>query len=440
MLMTDIEKFEKVQRLSVAYEKTRILLESQPVTRDLHPGSDIASGWTIIIAAYSGLEQVIKYLIAEENSCTIQELLCNQGQSRNGKNKGHSYLTHNLASLFHYLKKETKAIIREYYSQYQSLHSYITFETVDGFLSEVSRGDGKGYERWRYTLIEEEKLLPQNSAEAMLAIWGICVQIAESRINGIQCVRMLDETLRIELSDELFEKFQETDIEIQINSQNVDQQLLDLGREAYTRIFLQSYDPLNVFAEILQHFGNYKSHGISGLPDYVSKAVYIWIESISNFNENSGLSSRRLFIERALGNTWAGEGIRWNSESKRFDNVSWSLELLKDNTLPLDTIAIKHPNCLQILKETATECGYTIRENRECTNPIYLDTDFYFRTLEVSEPNTLEPVITVWQKPGYTIDYSFAIEQTPNKIEKPVQEWIEFNRVLANVGGFKEVV
>ena len=75
-----------------------------------------------------------------------------------------------------------------------------------------------------------------------------------------------------------------------------------------------------------------------------------------------------------------------------------------------------------------------------CKNPIYLDTDFYFRTLEVSEPKTMEPVITVWQKPGYTIDYSFAIEQTLSKIEKPVQEWIKLNRILANVGEFKEVV
>ena len=437
--MTDNEKFEKVQRLRVAYKQTKKFLESQPVTRDFHPGSDIASGWTIITAAYSGLEQVLKYLIAEEKSCTIQELLHKQKQSGNGKNKNYPYRIHNLALLFDYLKDETKTIIREYYSQYQSLHSYITIETVDGFLSEVSREDGKGYELWRYTLIEDEKQLPQNSAEAMVAIWGICVQIAESKKYGSQCVKMLDETLRIELSEELFEKFKDQFIEIQINSQKVDQQLLNIGREAYAKTFVQVEHSLNVFAEILQHFGNYKSHGITGLPDYVSKAVYIWIESISNFNKNSGLSSRRLFIERALGNTWAGEGIRWNSESKRFDNVSWSLESLKLNTLPSNVITIKHPNCLQILKETATECGYIIRENRACTNPIYLDTDFYFRTLEVSEPNTMDPVITVWQKPGYTIDYSFAIEQTPNKIEKPVQEWIKFNRILANVGEFKEV-
>ena len=189
--MTDNEKFEKAQRLSVAYEKTKKFLESQSVTRDYHPGSDIASEWTIITAAYSGLEQVIKYLIAEEKSFTIQELLHKQGQSGNGKKKNHPYRTHNLASLFDYLKDETKTIIREYYSQYQSLHSYITIETVDGFLSQVSRVDGKGYELWRYTLIQNEKQLPQNSAEAMVAIWGICVQIAKSRKFDIQCVKML---------------------------------------------------------------------------------------------------------------------------------------------------------------------------------------------------------------------------------------------------------
>lgn len=432
MLMTKEAKSEKVQRLVVAYSKTKELLESSPMTRDLHLGSDIANRWTIVTAAYSGLEQVIKYLIADEKSCTIQELLDKQGQSRKGKKKKHSYRTHNLASLFCRLEEKTKSVIRDYFSQYQSLHCYITIETVDDFFSLISGVDGKGYELWRYTLIEDEEQLPQNSAEVMLAIWGVCVEIAQSRIYAGESVTMLDETLRIELNDELFEKFQEQDIEVQLNSHSVDQQLLDLGREAYARTFLQGKHPLNIFAEILQHFGENKSHGLSGLPDHLSKAVYSWIEKVSISNEKAGISSLRMFLERAQGKTSAGESIRWNSDSRRFENVPWSLELITDDTLPSDAIAIKHPNSLQKLKVIAKECGYTIRENRSCTSSPNDGKDFYLRTLQVSELSSMEPVITVWQKPGYTRDYSFVIEQTLNKLEKPVQEWIKFNQILAS--------
>lgn len=154
MLMTEDERNEKVQRLEVAYKKTNELLESQQMSRDLHPGSDIASKWTIITAAYSGLEQVIKYLIADENSCTIRELLEMQEQGSNRTKRRYLYRTHNLASLFCRLRDETKLIIRDYFSQYQSLHSYITINTVDEFLLEVSGVRGRGYELWRYTLIK----------------------------------------------------------------------------------------------------------------------------------------------------------------------------------------------------------------------------------------------------------------------------------------------
>ena len=436
--MIDHEKSEIVQRLGVAYRKTRKFLESQPITRDLHPGSEIASNWTIITAAYSGLEQSIKYLIAEEKSCTIRELLNLGGENGNGKIRNRPYQTHNLASLFHHLEEETKSVIRDYFAQYQSLHSYITIETVDDFLSEVSGVDGRGYELWRYTLIEEDERLPRNSAEGMLAIWGICVEIARSRLYGSQGVRMLDDKLSSILSDKLFCSFTDQFVEIQY-SRSVDQRLLDLGREAYDGIF-EGKHPLNAFAEILQHFGANKSHGLSGFPEFVSKAVHIWIERISNFNEKPGITSLRIFIERAQGKTPAGESIRWNCDSRRFEIVPWSLDLITDNTLPLDAIAIEHPDCLQKLKDVARNCGYTIRENRSCTNPPNFDKDIYFRTLEVSEPSTMEPVITVWQKSGYTTDFSFVLEQMPNKIEKPVLKWIKINQILANFCEFKEVV
>ena len=39
--------------------------------------------------------------------------------------------------------------------RYQSLHRYVETETLDAFLSQISDEDGRGYERWRYTLIDD---------------------------------------------------------------------------------------------------------------------------------------------------------------------------------------------------------------------------------------------------------------------------------------------
>ena len=59
MPMSREEKIEKVQRLLTAHRKTKQVLENEPVTWELHPGTDIARNWTVITAAYSGLEQTI---------------------------------------------------------------------------------------------------------------------------------------------------------------------------------------------------------------------------------------------------------------------------------------------------------------------------------------------------------------------------------------------
>ena len=67
MPMTREEKIEKLQRLFTAHKKTKETLEREPVTSEWHPGTDIARKWTVITAAYSGLEQTFKFLIAERD-------------------------------------------------------------------------------------------------------------------------------------------------------------------------------------------------------------------------------------------------------------------------------------------------------------------------------------------------------------------------------------
>ena len=148
--MSNHEKWEKVQRLVIAHKKTKDVLEGEPVYRELHPGTDIARKWPVITAAYSGLEQTLKYLIAAEKHKSIKDLI----EFREGNRL--PYRTHNVAWLFSKLENPTQEVLRDFYGRYQSLHSYITVDTVDGFLGTVSGQCGQGYQRWRYSLIEDK--------------------------------------------------------------------------------------------------------------------------------------------------------------------------------------------------------------------------------------------------------------------------------------------
>ena len=106
MPMSRDEKIEKVQRLLTAHRKTKEVLENEPVTWEVHPGSEIARNWTVITAAYSGLEQTMKYLIAEENAQSIAELI-----ERRGRKKS-PYETHDVAKLFSKLAEPTQDVVR----------------------------------------------------------------------------------------------------------------------------------------------------------------------------------------------------------------------------------------------------------------------------------------------------------------------------------------
>lgn len=151
MPMSREARMEKVQRLLTAHKKTTEVLEGEPVTRELHPGTDIARNWTVITSAYSGLEQTLKYLIAEECELSIEELIdfiapqnAEVNELRHGR---YPYRTHNLVLLFLKLQEPTQVVVRDFCQRFRSLHSYIGNTDVDQFLTLISGPKGAGYER-----------------------------------------------------------------------------------------------------------------------------------------------------------------------------------------------------------------------------------------------------------------------------------------------------
>ena len=172
MAMSGEEKFDKVQTLLAAHESTKEALESKPVVWEGHRGTEIAQKWLVITAAYSGLEQTIKYLIAEEKGLTVQELVdsavTENGQANEGRRRNYRYRTHNLGRLFSILEEPTKETVREFFGRYKSLLPGIgiDIERVDQFLCRVSGKKGDGYVRWRYALIEEKGATHEQPGDA----------------------------------------------------------------------------------------------------------------------------------------------------------------------------------------------------------------------------------------------------------------------------------
>ena len=416
MPMSRDEKIEKVQRLLTAHRKTKEVLENEPVTWEVHPGSEIARNWTVITAAYSGLEQTMKYLIAEENAQSIAELL-----ERRGRKKS-PYETHDVAKLFSKLAEPTQDVVRDFYGRFQSLHSYITVKTVGEFLRAVSEADGHGYMRWRYTLIEDMPV-PRNSPEALIAVWEVCVQIAQERAWEMQRVRMPNEALAWEFCNEL----ETLELNVSVDRQNAGEPFQDIAGETKDWLWRTGH-PLNAFADVLWHAGRYGEHGQADVSEWLSDALTRWAGGVLNSPDVAGRTSLRAFVKGAQGRTPSGQGIRWNRNTNRFEDVPWSLKTRVEATAPPDTVVIDDSTGIRLraLWQAAKRSGYRVLENRAFDGPP--NEDLWFRTLELQseEDSNERSILTIWQQPPKDIDPFYIVEQWPREaIDEHVRKWIE---------------
>ena len=418
MQMSREEKLEKVERLRVAHDRTSQVLEDETVERELHPGTDIARNWTVITAAYSGLEQTIKYLIADEKGMNITDLI----GLREGKK--HPYQTHDLSGLFSRLAQETQETIGEFYARFQSLHSYIQIQCVDEFLAQVSAEDGKGYERWRYTLIEDE-LLPKNSPEALVSIWGVCVQIAVAREWENQRVRFPDEMLTWKFRDCLDAMVQQ----VAVDRQNAGEPFRDIGRERKVWLWKREH-PLNAFANVLWNFSRYGEHGQVEVSDWLSDALLAWAGIIHNRPDITRRTSMRAFVTRAQGLTPEGQSIRWDQNAKRFEPVRWCLENRQREELPSTAVAImdrsRQDMPLRDLWRGAKESGYLVLENRGFHGSP--SQGRWFRTHEVRAVVQGDSglMLTLWRERDTNQDLYYLVEeQARADMGDPVRRWIE---------------
>ena len=420
MQMSEEERLEKVQRLRTAHDKTRQVLEDELVTRELHPGTDIARNWMVITAAYNGLEQTIKYLVADENGMNISELI--ELKEEDGKTR-YPYRTHDLLWLFSRLAPETQRIIRDFYERFKSLHSYIQIGCVNEFLNQVSE-DGKGYEKWRYTLIEDRPL-PKNSPEALVSIWGVSVQIAMNRACENRRIRFSDEMLSWRFRVSLDSAVQQVALE----RQNAGEPFRDIAGEKKAWLWKREH-PLNAFADVLWNFSRYGEHGQVEVSDWLSDALKRWLDNLHKNPAIARPTSLRAFVIRAQGLTPEGQGIRWDHNAKRFKPVQWSLENLQQEALPSNAISIinQSPKGIPLLDlwRAAEDSGYCVLENLGFHGSS--SQGRWYRTHEVRPAKWGDPglILTMWRDRDANHDLYYLVEELPrNALAEPVRKWIE---------------
>lgn len=430
-------RLEKVQRLLTAHGRTKAALEGEPVVHELHPGTDLAQNWQAITTAYSGLEQTIKYLIADQRGLTIQELykfaVEENGERHGRRRRTHPYRTHNLGRLFSELDQATRDTVREFYGRYHSLLPYIGIDTVDEFLHRVSGKRGDGYVRWRYALIEE-KPLPGNSPQALVALWGVCVQIAQKKDWKYPQLQMPDEELGAKLCSHL----ERLARRVFNDRHDPGGPFLDIGGEVAAWVRDNGH-PLNVLADALWHFARYGHAGAVHAPPWLSEALTRWSREVVDEVMRTGPTLLRAFVLSAQGHTPRGKSVRWNLERKRFERVPWSLEERFSDAPPEGGIVIEHRTGrgevpLRSLWVAAEQAGYRVRENRAFAGPP--DQDPWFCTLEVTNEDN-DPVLSMWEQTLNLYDDSFhmVVESDPESMSEPLRRWIELTGLPATGDG-----
>ena len=409
--MAGDDKEEILQRLETAFKKTKELLEDNPIPRDLHPGTNIANYWPIITATYSGLEQTLKFLIAIENSQSIQEFLDNKTKR-----------THNLSKLFGQLGDQTKKMLEDDYIQFQSIHCYIPMEDIDSFLENVSGSDGRGYQLWRYSLIEYYNQPPVNSVEAMIAVWGTCIEICEYRIYQNFEPRLPAQKIQFILN----RSFNGAYRKVCIFDQNQGKPFPDIRLEI--NFLYQRFDcRLNLFAKILWNYDRFETHGLADVSKKLSEVINEFAKSILENREKYKDSSLKLFLDRSIGRTIIGESIKWNSQSGKFENVPWSLDYRSVESEPKNAIKVRiyTENEIKWLRTIFYKNDFIIKENLSFNNEDISEKDHYCCIMQVSEKGIKEPVFSLWQQKIYADRiFYFKEENMIESLNPEIEKWI----------------
>ena len=415
-MIGEADQREIFQRLKSAQKRSQEAFEKTERGWDLHAGTQIANWWPFIAAGYSGIEQSFKFLIAVDKGITIKKLL--------DKKESPNYRTHNLRFLFEALDEETRRVLHEYYGRFRSLHNYIEIETLQDFLTTISGTSGKGYEEWRYSLIEPGQI-PPNSVDCMLAIWNACVQLITKRQYSNQEIWMPERELLREFDRALNEAWRDRSFWHQIGH----------NRPTSVQVDMQKWreedgHPINAYAQLIwsDYRGITPENAVN--PDWLAKLLSVWLEKIKNLHEGSNQTSLSYFIERAKGNTRTGLGIRWDAEEKRFEDIPWNLDEIVSESVPnmAQRIEDGKDHMRNDLLQTIYGDGFEVRENGFRNQQIGDEAWMCTLMAEKEQTSGEKIIVEVWEQ-GWDKDLYVNVKNAHSEVITETQEWIQCRSV-----------
>ena len=404
---------EAGDRLSNAYDKVRAAWESTPPVRELSPSYALSNIWPALTMSYSGIEQILKYLLARARGLSVAELVA---LPRDASREPHgSFKSHDLSWLFGQLEPPVRTAIDADFRTFLTLYSYIPYDGLDDFLLDISGQRGDGYQRWRYILVEFDASPPRNSPDAMLAIWR-CLLLELARQSEWTA---LFAPLPQHVEDDLLHRLREVEsraIDAAHSgrgpfSGSDDVLAIDTELDAW---FASSTNRLTAFASVLHHCHNRGTPGIDSASGFFSAVLMGWYREVAEAcgAENSATT---MFARRAWGDDvsyGAGPSVVWDEQARLFRPTPWTLELLTSGAPPQDGVIVadlhRFSPHFPRLRRLAADCGYRFLENRSFP-PDVPDTR-WCRVHEFREPGPSgEVLLTFWQRRGDE-DFFYACE------------------------------
>lgn len=401
-------------RQQTAYTETLERYASKPERTEFLGDMALAQEWLTISAAYSGIEQSLKYLIALQKDLTVDELLARGGiveKVANGTARRTDYLIHELATLFSRMDDRTREAVERDYAMWQSLYDYIPMSTCAEFLAHIQGNDNRGHLDWRYCLIQGN-LPPSNSADAMLAVWASLIRRCEER-EGVPHragTRTAEEGVRLGLCECLERACMDYEQRAAENGEAVPPLRDELARWAPSGACM-----VNKMAALLGHRERYflevpEREGSKAMRSMLSACL----GQLTRDAKDGMRGALPTFARRALGYFFAGETVRWNPKTMRFENVPWPLHReARDNAPPTATRVAPADHAGRRLRDiwpAACGDGYKVMETREFAANTDRPVQWHLRVQVYDHHEGADrPRISVWQE--HDLNGSIAIEQ-----------------------------
>ena len=416
-------------RLWNAYEQCRTAWEMQEPKQDISLNYALTNAWPTVVTSYSGVEQAIKLLIALRKGLTVEELV---RPPRESGNRCRPFESHNLAELFDQLDSEEKRAIGSVFRTFQSLYCFIPYNTVEEFLTEISRCGG--YTRWRYCLVEVEKEPPRNAPDALLALWR-CLLIElkrQSKWVENRCVPLSKHILN-ELKY-LLAQAEKNEMNEQARQQYRKSTVISFPR--FDRDIQKWLGPpenhMNAYAKALHDHYSGRMLSAGAMPATIGPVLERWYESVHS-RATRDKTAMSVFARRAWGESLShatpptGPSIEWDHSAACFQPTPWTLEPRKSTCAPPGTTVVQddHPlrSDFRRLRKLAAKHAYSFLENQACKG--CESSEPWCRIYEVRDTNSpRRTIMTLWAHCAE--ERSFHVCEEPSLASAPhdFQAWL----------------